>query len=355
MSVKKDPKTGKFEVRVSARSPHTKKPKNLYRKGFATKAEALRAEKQMWKQLWQSFEVEKSPFWEDVREEHLQKLIEANEVSLGYIKEKGLTLGKYTSAWDHLPVNQITTQMLRDVIVQAQVSESRKKEVLKAIRHALNYAVEAGYLDSSPCPAMKFNINKKMFGVLNEQQMKKLLSEAKKCGTLWYYVWAMAIYTGMRNGELYALHWEDIEAQRALILVRRSYNKAEGVVDKTKGGYDRIVEIAPPLKKILKELRKITGDTPFVLPRIKEWDQGQQAKILREFCNQIKIPSIRFHDLRASYATFLLNQGIAAGKIMASGGWTDMKTFEMYLRKAGINVRGTTSVFKDFEDDEDDE
>jgi site-specific recombinase XerD len=49
-----------------------------------------------------------------------------------------------------------------------------------------------------------------------------------------------------------------------------------------------------------------------------------------------------FHTLRACFATHLLASGAEAAKVMAIGGWKDYKTFQIYLRLAGVETAGTT-------------
>lgn len=51
---------------------------------------------------------------------------------------------------------------------------------------------------------------------------------------------------------------------------------------------------------------------------------------------------MRFHDLRASWATALLGLGIEPAKVMIAGGRSDIKTMMIYMRKAGISIRGMT-------------
>lgn len=43
-----------------------------------------------------------------------------------------------------------------------------------------------------------------------------------------------------------------------------------------------------------------------VLPRLQQWKDGEQAKVLRGFCSQIGITLVGFHDLRATFITNLL-------------------------------------------------
>lgn len=47
------------------------------------------------------------------------------------------------------------------------------------------------------------------------------------------------------------------------------------------------------------------------------------------------LPEIRFHDLRATWATILLSKGIPATVVMKMGGWKNIKTVEECLRMSG--------------------
>jgi integrase len=58
----------------------------------------------------------------------------------------------------------------------------------------------------------------------------------------------------------------------------------------------------------------------------------------------IGLPPIRFHDLRASWATMMLSKGVEPIKVMMIGEWKDMKTMMRYIRDAGISVKDTTEA-----------
>jgi len=148
---------------------------------------------------------------------------------------------------------------------------------------------------------------------------------------------------GMRNGELYAITWDKVNLDERTILVDSSWNLKDGFKS-TKSGNDRIVEIAQNLLPIFKELKLKSADSHFVLPRISQWDAGYQAAALRMFLVGLGLPIVRFHDLRATWATIMLSKGVQPAKVMVMGGWNDMKTMMIYMRKAGIDIRGITDV-----------
>lgn len=69
----------------------------------------------------------------------------------------------------------------------------------------------------------------------------------------------------------------------------------------------------------------------------------EHASVLREFCESIRITSVKYHDLRATFITNLLAHGESLARVMAIGGHTQIKTANVYLRKAGVDVQGGTS------------
>jgi integrase len=99
----------------------------------------------------------------------------------------------------------------------------------------------------------------------------------------------------------------------------------------TKSGDDRIVEIAPNLLALLRELKLLSPDTNFVLPRIDMWDKGEQARELRMFLTSLGLPAIRLHDLRATWATVMLSKDLESIKVMKMVGWKDIKTMQHYV------------------------
>ena len=54
------------------------------------------------------------------------------------------------------------------------------------------------------------------------------------------------------------------------------------------------------------------------------------------------LPPVRFHDLRATWATLMLSKGVEPIKVMMTGGWKELKTMQIYIRKAGVDIKGIT-------------
>ena len=131
------------------------------------------------------------------------------------------------------------------------------------------------------------------------------------------------------------------------ITVERSWNPKERKYKSTKAKYWRTIPVSKDLYWFLLDLmaQDFGNDElgKFILPSVKEWKgAGEQAQVLRNFCNEIGIPSVRFHALRACFATHLLEMGVPSVKVMKIGGWKTLKTMEIYTRLAGVDVAGVT-------------
>lgn len=343
MGYKLNQKLGTYEAYFSKRHPVTRMPVSLRRKGIATHAEAKRIERELIALVNDKLKEKTVPRWTEAVKNYLEAsrargLLE-NTV-FGY--ESTIRTHTYEN-WGERRIDEITTQEIRDLVkVGAGVkSENYQRNLLKIIRGVFTHAVEQNQLNRNPVPEMKFRPGDKLKGVLTKEQARIFLEKAKLHNWAWYPHVAMALYTGMRNGELFALTWDKVNLDGRQIKVDTSWNNKDGFKS-TKSGDDRIVEIAPPLIPMLKELKLKAGDSPFVLPRMWKWEKGQQARELRMFLKGVGLPQIRFHDLRASFATMLLSQGVEPIKVMSLAGWKDLKTMQYYIRKAGVDIAGTT-------------
>lgn len=340
MAIKLDEKSKTYTVSYSKRHPVTRKPYSLRRSKIESKSEAKRVYSELVVKVHERLKESVMPNWERVVDEYSKSLFES-DVSVKTAESYTYGLKAHTSIWNTRLIDSITGNEIRELIREkvGHRSQSHQKNVLKYIRSAFNFACEKGYIGRNPTPNMKFKIGRKLEEVLTEPQIKQLLNQAKIMESEWYPIWCTALYTGMRNGELYALTWDKVNFDTNKILVSSSWNSKDGFKD-TKSGDDRIVDIAPNLLIILKELKLKHLDHPFVLPRIDKWAKGRQAEDLRMFLTGLGLPSVRFHDLRATWATILLSKGIPPIKVMRMGGWKEMSTMERYTRLAGVDVEG---------------
>jgi integrase len=222
-----------------------------------------------------------------------------------------------------------------------EVSLHTRKHVLKLIKRVLQIAMDHGRLDRNPCQGLLVKVPESDKLVLTNQEVETFLTEAKACNHRFYPIWVVALFTGMRSGELYALKWSDVDLENCTISVSRSWNSKNGFTS-TKNQKARIVPISVELLGFLRSLKLERGQEEFVLPHHNEWTRGEAAKVIKDFCKSLGLTPIRFHDLRATFITNLLARGESLARVMAMVGHADMETTNVYLRKAGIELKDGT-------------
>lgn len=333
---------GTFSVSYHKRHPISRIPISFRRKGIKSKAEAKRIYDELVLKCDERIRRKEVPTWNEL----LDKFeIEGHQrgLNLRSLANYVLCLRAHTlPAWQGRALEEIKGDEIRVIVLGRLADRTRdhQKSMLKFFRVIFQFAIEKGYLKYNPTPQIHLPKHEKLHNVLNEVQIHTLLNQAKQVESEWYPIWAAALYTGMRNGELYALTWDKVDFENRIIRVDASWHPQLGVKS-TKSGEGRYIEIAQPLLHILKEL-KIQSIDEFVFPRISKWSKGEQARELRMFLEGLGLPRMRFHDLRASWATILLNRGKEPIKVMKMAGWKDLKTMQFYIRKAGVDIKGIT-------------
>ena len=137
-------------------------------------------------------------------------------------------------------------------------------------------------------------------------------------------LFAVAVYAGLRKGELIALRREDVDLAQRRLYVRRSRDR-----ETTKTGRSRVVAISDELALYLgKQLELYRGLSAWVFPgRDAVSQRTVDAKLSRAANYALRYggarPGIRFHDLRHTFATQLRHLGVPAelvGLLLGHGG-----------------------------------
>lgn len=264
------------------------------------------------------------------------------------------TLFRHTGQWLLKRTGDISRadgRRLIDSLFNSGLSLSRVKTIKGFINQVYTWGIEEGLITeakNSPVFGMELpKEDKKMKPILTTDEIKQLMYEAFIRDHPWKHVWAVAILTGMRSGELHALKWSDIDLDNNLLRITKSFSQRLGTIKATKNSDWRNGHISADLKDVLVELKNIRGNEEFVLPRLSGWEHGVAGEILRTFLRSFGIEKyVNFHTLRACFATHVLASGAEPTQVMKMGGWADFKTFQIYIRMAGVDVKGVTDNFR---------
>ncbi len=212
-----------------------------------------------------------------------------------------------------------------------RLSPTTVRYVHAVLHHALDDAVKWGLLVRNVADAVEPPKKARTeMQVWNAEQVGRVLRAAADDPL--EALWRLAIYTGMRRGELLALKWSDLDLDAGALSVQRSLGRGrtsrlEEGEPKSRSGRRRIA-LSPSVVESLKrhrvrqlEHRLAVGDAYEDRGYLFANETGAHIHpntLYRRFQDLTKragVPTIRFHDLRHTSATLLLAQGVH-GKIV---------------------------------------
>jgi integrase len=221
---------------------------------------------------------------------------------------------------DNLKISLITTATIEKYITSRQRKDmnlSTLRKLLVTLNQIMAYAVRHKYIYSNPVrdaerPRSRGqDLSHDMMSILIPEQITAFLE--KVANQKYYTLFLMAIMTGMRQGELLGLKWSDIDFQKKQIHIRRTFNHGRFFEPKTKGSV-RKIDLSPVVIRELAKWKLVCTKNGFDLIFANE--EGKPIDCLnmvkRYFYPALeasKCPRIRFHDLRHTYASLLIEQG----------------------------------------------
>jgi len=199
-----------------------------------------------------------------------------------------------------------------------KLSPSTVVRYMAALSHCFTIAVkEWDWLDDSPM--RKVTKPKEARGrvrFLSDDERAELLKQCEASTNPYLHaVVVLALATGMRQGEIMRLTWDDIDLKRGRITLHE-----------TKNGERRVVPLVGHAKKVIQKLAKVRNVNTNLLFPASRPQPGESPKDIHympmfvrkawyEALKKANIENFRFHDLRHSAASYLVMNGASLVEI----------------------------------------
>jgi integrase len=158
---------------------------------------------------------------------------------------------------------------------------------------------------------------------------------ADALGKVLRVMYLTAAYTGMRQGELLALRWRDVDWLAGRVRVRRNYVRGEFGTPKSK----RSSRSVPLADRVARELELVSqssayqGDDDLVFAHPETGKPIDRSKAVKRFKAAVKaagVRAVRFHDLRHTFGTRMAAAGVPMRALQEFMGHRDFKTTLIY-------------------------
>ena len=236
------------------------------------------------------------------------------------------------------------------------LSSGTVRGIHSMLHEALGAAQQASIIPRNPTEeieAPKFSYKPKK--VLTDKQLDKFM-EAVRQDAVWYDFFYTELTTGLRRGELCGLRWEDFDGQAGTLQVRRTIRASKGgelAVGETKTYAGQRTILLPHSTAQLLRKRKKAALTQWLFPDPlrpgRPVNPGSAYRRLKELLKQAELPSLRFHDLRHTFATHALASGVDAKTLSGILGHTKASfTLDTYAHVTDDIQRQTAQVMDTF-------
>ena len=195
-------------------------------------------------------------------------------------------------------INSLDIEKYKSERLKQGVSQSTVNRCLAILRKMFNLASEWEYLTNNQELRIKFfsekdNLKERILTKGEQDRLLEASSERLRS------ILIIALNTGMRLGEILSLRWNQID------LINRKIR-----VERTKSKKIRIISINSPLFNELSKLNKSAKSEHLFLNRGTGRPLTTVKKAFKTACRRAGISDLRFHDLRHTFATRLVERGV---------------------------------------------
>ena len=235
----------------------------------------------------------------------------------------GRTQGGYESLlrnylpkeFEDRPLRDITLTNIRDIIQGINKSATTKSHLRACLHKAFEDALEEGIVSSNPVDRARapLRASGRSISPLSYDELQILLS-AKSIE--FYPLVATAATTGLRQGELLALQWANVDLKQGVIRVTRSLDFRNGQLKfkECKNHQNRSVRLLELTIQVLTEHFRSSYTNPEGLVFCRADGCALNSSVVtHSFSRSLKrcgLRHVRFHDLRHTHATQLLMAGV---------------------------------------------
>jgi integrase len=209
------------------------------------------------------------------------------------------------------------------------LSAKTVKDIKIALQTCLQKATDEELIKSNPVRKVQLpKEESKEMQTLKAKDLGAFMNEARDSGCYEFYY--LEITTGLRLGEILALEWSDLNKERKTITVNKQVQRIRGelkvTTPKTKSSIREVSICDECLNQLLILRSRQTINTTLMFPSPITGglrDPSSVTRKLHRIQKRAGIPQIRFHDLRHSFATLSIEQGMDIKTISHMLGHTD--------------------------------
>lgn len=247
-----------------------------------------------------------------------------NKAFSTYNRHDRISIARLESHFKDKYVYEITPQMIEKYKAKRleTVSPASVNRELATLKNMFTMAIKWDFVNTNP--AKEVRLLKEPPGRLRYLKSEEAKALLTVCAGHIRPIVVTALNTGMRKGELLKLKWADVDLNNRKITVINAKNNESRVIPINKTLYQELFSLS----------ERSTGD--YVFSDKNDRPYGDVKKSFLTALKSAKIEDFRFHDLRHTFGSYLVMQGVDVKTVQQVMGHKDIR---MTMRYAHLSPR----------------
>ncbi len=249
--------------------------------------------------------------------------------SKDYISE----LNQFAKFTSNIHINEITQKNVNEYLRErGKISVYTSSKALRYLKSIFNWAIIEQYLTENPCKNIKpIKTPEKQPLFLSEKDFETLINSVKEKDLKDVIIFAAN--TGLRKMEILTLEWTQINLRDRYAILDNNNGHT------TKSKRVRTVPLNQKAMEIVQDRKKLNNNLVFTYNG-ESLNPYFACKKFKKYAIKAGLnPMLKFHSLRHTFASWLVQRGISLYQVSKLLGHSDIKTTETYSHLSPENFR----------------
>ena len=283
-----------------------------------------------------------------------------------YARYEAIICGHIIPKLGNLKLNEITSPRVdsftKEKLQTGRLNKSgglspkRVCDILSVLKLSLNYAEDRGF-SPNPIKISFPRVEQNDIEILSVAEESQLTEYILKSGETQKFGIVLALYTGIRIGELCALTWKDVNIESQTLTINKTIQR---IADRDRKGKTKIIIDTPKTKASVRCIPFPTALTPYIVSG-KECSAGSNSYVLtgsakyiepsnyyvkyQKWLRECGITKHSFHSLRHTFATHCIENGFDTKALSEILGHSDVKiTLSRYVHPSMAFKRANMEI-----------